>query len=182
MENSPAPVTPTKQPLPKFQVVGNAIKAEPGPDSSVSLIDRMLSHLAIEDADAGTLLTDQFLSANHKATPGNCQFLNGSLALIAEMQPRDLTETMLSMQMITCHNQVMSLMRQVTTSDAYLNTEAMHPNIKLAERLMRIYTRQMDTLSQYRRKGRQTMVVEHITVKKGGQAIVGNIDQGDRGA
>jgi hypothetical protein len=48
----------------------------------------------------------------------------------------------------------------------------------MVERMMRIYTKQMETIAQYRRKGEQRMVVEHITINSGGQAIVGNLGNG----
>ena len=43
-----------------------------------------------------------------------------------------------------------------------------------------LYAAQMDTLKRYRSKGQQTMRVERVTVKDGGQAIVGNVT-GERG-
>jgi hypothetical protein len=42
-------------------------------------------------------------------------------------------------------------------------------------RLLRAYTTQVDALSNMRRGGRQKVVVEHVYVHQGGQAIVGNV-------
>jgi hypothetical protein len=48
-------------------------------------------------------------------------------------------------------------------------------------RLQRAFTTQMDALSNIRRGGRQKVVVEHVHVYPGGQAIVGNVTHTRRG-
>lgn len=45
-----------------------------------------------------------------------------------------------------------------------------------AERLMRIYNQQVDTLNKHRGKGQQKVTVEHVTVNEGGQAVVGSLE------
>ena len=39
----------------------------------------------------------------------------------------------------------------------------------------------MDALKKYRTGGQQKVVVEHVNVNKGGQAIVGNVTKGGEG-
>jgi hypothetical protein len=48
-------------------------------------------------------------------------------------------------------------------------------------RLQRAFTTQLDSLSNMRRGGRQKVVVEHVHVYPGGQAIVGNVTHSGRG-
>jgi hypothetical protein len=48
-------------------------------------------------------------------------------------------------------------------------------------RLQRAFTTQLDTFSNMRRGGRQKVVVEHVHVYPGGQAIVGNVAHTGRG-
>lgn len=48
--------------------------------------------------------------------------------------------------------------------------------INLATKLTRTFTAQMEALSKYRNKGKQKITVEHVEVKDGGQAIVGNVE------
>ena len=43
------------------------------------------------------------------------------------------------------------------------------------------YAMQMETLKRYRTGGQQKVIVEHVTVNQGGQAIVGAVSQGGRG-
>jgi hypothetical protein len=45
-------------------------------------------------------------------------------------------------------------------------------------KLMRLYNQQLEALDKHRRKGNQKMIVEHVHIHKGGQAIVGEIHQG----
>ncbi|HUS97392.1 MAG TPA: hypothetical protein VMX97_11680 [Hyphomicrobiaceae bacterium] len=41
---------------------------------------------------------------------------------------------------------------------------------------------QAEALKRYRTGGQQRVIVEHVTVNEGGQAIVGNVETGGRGA
>ena len=46
---------------------------------------------------------------------------------------------------------------------------------------MRTFAAQMETLKRYRSGGQQKVIVEHVHVNKGGQAIVGAVNQGGGG-
>ena len=45
-------------------------------------------------------------------------------------------------------------------------------------KLARTFSTQVETLKKYRSDGQQTIKVQHVTVKEGGQAIVGNVQTG----
>ena len=47
-------------------------------------------------------------------------------------------------------------------------------NINRSTKLMRLYNETFETLNRYRRKGKQKIVVQHVNVNSGGQAIVGS--------
>ena len=49
-------------------------------------------------------------------------------------------------------------------------------------KLARTFVAQVEALVRCRGGGRQTVRVEHVTVNEGGQAIVGNVTSGGRGA
>ena len=49
-------------------------------------------------------------------------------------------------------------------------------------KLGRTFAAQVEALKRYRSRGDQTVRVEHVTVNEGGQAIVGNVNHGGRGA
>jgi len=50
-----------------------------------------------------------------------------------------------------------------------------------AERLLKLFASQVDTLKRYRHGGEQRVTVEHVTVNSGGQAIVGSVKGGGGG-
>ena len=55
-------------------------------------------------------------------------------------------------------------------------------NVLRATRLMRLFNEQVETMAKLKGKnGQQRVVVEHVTVTNGGQAIVGNVTRGERG-
>ena len=47
---------------------------------------------------------------------------------------------------------------------------------------MTTFAAQVEALKRYRSKGEQKVVVEHVTVNEGGQAIVGNVETGGGGS
>ncbi len=56
----------------------------------------------------------------------------------------------------------------------YLTPEQVDSFINRSTKLTRLYNETVDTLSRYRRKGEQKVVVQHVNVNQGGQAMVGN--------
>ena len=48
-------------------------------------------------------------------------------------------------------------------------------------KLARTYTTQIEAFKRYRTGGQQNIVVQHVTVNEGGQAIVGHVAHGGRG-
>ena len=47
--------------------------------------------------------------------------------------------------------------------------------MNLANKFMRTFTSQIEALNKHRGKGQQKVIVEHVHVNAGGQAIVGNV-------
>jgi hypothetical protein len=98
--------------------------------------------------------------------------LNGALAAMHGIAPRDEAEAMLAAQMVATHALAMTQFRRVRGSETIPQLEA---NGTLLSKLLRTYTTQLETLQRYRGKGQQKMTVEHVHVHPGGQAIVGNV-------
>ena len=105
---------------------------------------------------------------------------NFASALMHGIHPRDETEGILIAQMAGTHNLIMESMRRAAIPEQYLN--AGNDYINRACKLMNIYLRQMDMLLKYRGNGhQQKMIVEHVHIHKGGQAVVGQIGNNPRG-
>ena len=89
-------------------------------------------------------------------------------ALLA-MNPADEFEGMLCSRLLVLHNQYMNFMTKSATSyhDAIVDL-----NINRATKLIRLYNETLDTLNKYRRKGEQRIVIQHVNVNDGGQAVI----------
>jgi len=102
---------------------------------------------------------------------------DGFLAMMAELKPQDGFEGILISQMVMVYKQSMrffDLSNQRANQTVALGDTLMNRYVKL----MRLYTQQLEVLDRHRRKGEQTVTVQHVNVNQGGQAIVGTVNQG----
>ena len=144
------------------------------PDKSCML---MMTDLATADQAFFSGVTGQIASIGshgQRIDEANSNFL---LSVVRAVQPKDELETLLAVQMGAIHAATMMMARR-------LNHVANIPQQDAAERalnkLARTFAMQMEALKRYRTGGQQKVVVEHVTVNAGGQAIVGAV--GGRGA
>ena len=125
--------------------------------------------------DATDLLLSSALSVlwpNQEKEPDRRAF-NSALALLHGVNPSDEIEAMLAVQMMATHLAAMECQKRAQLSGQ--SFEARDMNLKHAGKLSRTYTAQVEALARYRGKGQQKMIVEHVHVHAGGQAIVGNV-------
>ena len=101
------------------------------------------------------------------------EFCNHAMAILQGIKPQDEIEGMLAVQMIGVHNMAMEAMKTVMISGQY--PEAKDSNTNRATKLLRTFAAQMEALKKYRTGGQQKMIVEHVHVHQGGQAIVGSV-------
>jgi len=98
---------------------------------------------------------------------------NHAIAMLDELKPSDGQEAMLTAQMVAVHMAAMDcLARAMHPSQSFAGREL---NLKHGAKLSRIYAEQVAALDKHRRKGQQTVTVEHVHVHEGGQAIVGAV-------
>ena len=101
--------------------------------------------------------------------------INFALAVIAGIEPKDELETMLAMQMVAIHLATMTFTRRL----AHVETlDQQHGSERALNKLARTFAMQMAALKRYRTGGEQKVVVQHVNVNEGGQAIVGTVDGG----
>jgi len=87
---------------------------------------------------------------------------------------------MLALQMAVTHALTMKFSTRL--SSGKIETIPQQDSAALTlSRLQRAFTTQLETLSNMRRGGRQKVIVEHVHVYPGGQAIVGNVTHTGRG-
>jgi len=98
------------------------------------------------------------------------------------IQAQNSVEKMLAHQMAACHKMAFELMSEVMRGfGGDQNTQSVIEARKLnsANRLMQTYQQAMLTLQKVRTGGKQTVVVQHVNVNDGGQAVVaGNVGRG----
>lgn len=92
-----------------------------------------------------------------------------------EMGPRDVIEGMLCSQAIALYAQGMMNLRRSEQATYCDRAEAY---MRQAVKLLRMNQETIEKLEKYRRKGQQTVQVEHVHVHQGGQAIVGTVTTG----
>jgi len=113
--------------------------------------------------------------------PANC--VVHAIRMIAELEPTNLTEAMLATQTIGTHEAAMWFLARATHKDQ--TVEGCDLNLLRATRLMRLHLDQIEAMQKLKGKaGQQRVVVEHVNVLAGGQAVVGAImaPAGDGGA
>jgi len=84
---------------------------------------------------------------------------------------------MLAVQMIAVHNAAMEAMKRAMIEGQ--TVEGRESNINYATKMLRTFAAQMEALKRYRTGGQQKVIVEHVYVTAGGQAIVGVVNRGE---
>lgn len=105
------------------------------------------------------------------------QLKNGkkALAIVAELAPNDGVEAMLATQMAAIHIAIMQQSRFLANADTLQHFEIYE---RALNKLARTFAAQTEALRKHRTGGQQQMVVEHVHVHSGGQAIVGPVSKG----
>ena len=90
------------------------------------------------------------------------------------MGPCNLTEAMLAGQMLTANTAAQRFLAKALVDGQ--STEGIDRNVNRATRLMRVFMEQVEVMQRLKgRTGQQRVVVEHVNVHRGGQAIVGAV-------
>ncbi|MES2844865.1 MAG: hypothetical protein V4747_07555 [Pseudomonadota bacterium] len=104
---------------------------------------------------------------------------NFLLSVVRAVEPRDELESMLAVQMGAIHAATMMMARRLNHVETIPQQDAAE---RALNKLARTYAMQMEALKRYRTGGQQRVLVEHVTVNAGGQAIVGSVTHGGRGS
>jgi hypothetical protein len=105
-------------------------------------------------------------------TQGGRPCVEEAFALVQAIGPKDALEAMLVVQMVGTHNLAMEFLRRAAQEAIGCAPE----NAEMATKMLRTFTAQTEALNRLRGKGQQKVIVEHVTVNQGGQAVVGAIN------
>jgi hypothetical protein len=159
----------TKSPIsrpgpPKMVVKDEEIDFEPG---SLSLEESF----GTSDYGLATKLVTEAIGTIPNLKSLDALQINQVIAAVHGIAPRDALEGMLAVQMVSVHNVAMERLRRATVTlelgeETYVNA---------ATKLLRAFAALVEALDRHRGKAQSAMVVEHLHVEKGAQAIVGPV-------
>ena len=132
-----------------------------------------------DNDDFSNILVSQVVKALWRGPSDSAeqtQLMQAALAAMIGMKPRDELEGMLIGQLIATHNAAMECYRRAMLADQPF--EGRRENLNQANKLCRSYAALTEALDRHRGKGQQRIVVEHVNVHAGGQAIVGAVTAG----
>lgn len=112
-----------------------------------------------------------------KIASDDAQKLNILVQTLAECEPKDINEARLCLQASNLYSEGMHYLCQAKMAEMPHAEFYMKSGIKL----LRLHNETIEALNRYRRGGEQKVIVQHVNVNEGGQAIVGNIKTGGRG-
>lgn len=123
---------------------------------------------------AGALLVQALGACGTKHEPQAQQGRDFMLAMIEDMAPRDAVERMLAVQMAATHASLMSISNKLNSVDSLHQHEIYARSFN---RLARTFAAQAEAMRKHRNGGQSKVIVEHVTVNEGGQAIVGQVQK-----
>jgi hypothetical protein len=162
--------------IPRFRVSKSDGKTSISPDHPSDLVASVLlmDALGIEDPQFLDGLLTQLANVVSRGQEVSAADLNFVLSVIKGIEPRDQLEAMLAAQMAAVHLATMTFARRLANVETIPQQDSSE---RALNKLARTFAAQMETLKRYRTGGQQKVTVEHVTVNKGGQAIVGNVQQ-----
>jgi hypothetical protein len=130
------------------------------------------------DVDFFLALLNQVRATLPKEEPIDAS--NFVAAFMHGLKPQDEMEGVLIAQMAGTHNLLMEYMRKAVIPEQHLEVAEDYTN--RAYKLLNIFMKQVEALQKYRGKtSQQKVIVEHVHIHEGGQAVVGHIESKPRG-
>lgn len=105
----------------------------------------------------------------------SAEFVNGGIAFLHGMKPKDELETMMLAQMFMTNELIFRFSHNLSKCE---EVEINNQYTGRISRMLKHFREHMDALNKHRGKGQQKVTVEHVHVYEGGQAVVGHIEGG----
>jgi hypothetical protein len=136
---------------------------------------RLMEALGTTDYDFMHGFLSQLANASSPGSDVNEAAINFMLSVVKGVEPRDQIEAMIAAQMAAVHTAAMTFARRLSHVETIPQQDSAE---RAFNKLARTFAAQMEALKRYRVGGEQKVTVQHVTVSEGGQAIVGNVTQG----
>lgn len=125
--------------------------------------------------------SESFLTANLSQMLNACDFderaLNQMVSMVRATDPANELEAALAVQMATAHWLAMDM---AGLSKKTANPDLNAQRVGMTAKLMTAFGKQVEALKRHRGGTEQRVVVEHVHVHEGGQAIVGAVEGGGK--
>lgn len=115
---------------------------------------------------AGLSITDKDIDAN---SPNAMASFTAHQALVQGIGPKDEIEALLAVQMAAVHSASMMFANRLRTETRVAVAEGYERSLN---RLTRTFTTQIEAMKRHRTRGVQKVIVQHVQVNEGGQAVV----------
>ncbi len=170
-----------KPPAPRMKASTKGGVAQVSPDHENPAVATGLLTQALGTAEPDFLegLLGQLADAGRQGPEVDERGLNFMLSVVKGIEPQDQIESMLAAQMAAVHNATMTFARRLNHVENIAQQDSAE---RAFNKLARTFAAQIEALKRYRTGGEQKVTVEHVHVHQGGQAIVGSVTHGGRGA
>lgn len=148
----------------------------PSPEESPE--ERWNRAIGCKTSEVALTLLAQLVSLEHPtgtaADPQMESTVAKAMATLAELEPTTATEALLATQMVGAQRAAMTFLARSLAQGQQV--EMVDRNVTRATKFMGLFNEQIEAMAKLKGKGgQQRVVVEHVTVAAGGQAIVGNV-------
>lgn len=172
--NSPKRLPELQRPQPESQ-----IRKPEDRDPSIALIGNIsAAKLGLKDGKVALEILQQ--AAGIQASSASDDVIKcfmSAFGMLTELGPSGGLETTLAVQMMGVHKAALVFLRNATVEGQ--TPEGCDANVRRAAALLRLFTQQIEAMQSLKGKtGQQKVVVEHVHVHRGGQAIVGAVNAG----
>jgi hypothetical protein len=138
----------------------------------------LMNALGATDSNFAEGLVSQLFNAGTVGKNFDGKGANFLLSVIKGIAPKDEVECMMAAQMAAVHMATMTFARRLNHVD---NIPQQDSAERAFNKLARTFAAQMEALKRYRTGGEQRVIVKHVTVNEGGQAIVGAVSHAPEG-
>ncbi len=146
--------------------------------------DEHREHLVEATGCSDLGVAERLLAEVATAVPGETAAIdrfNLCGAMLAGLAPRTPLEGILCSQMVAVHHLAMQLLARGGNPEGYV--QHVESAVTSATKLLRTFTMQVEALGRLRGSGvtEQRVVVQHVTVADGGQAVIGAVSRASGG-
>jgi hypothetical protein len=138
---------------------------------------RFIESFGSRDPDFVFELLRQVANTTPNSRSADEQGIKFMMSVISGLKPRDQIEAMIGAQMATLHSAMMTAANRLAHAETLAEMDSAE---RAVNKLGRTFAALIETLKRYRNGGDHNVVVQHMSIAEGGQAIVGNLTRSAR--